>query len=187
MQSNAKRSAAVTSSRKRVCEVASRASSFVEVAINSRELDAKLGSFFVEELPTLLRSRIADGCEPLPESQLASGGLSPRQVQQVRRYIHEHLESPILILDLSRIAGLSSGYFSRAFKRSFGESPHTFLRGRRVERACHLMLTSDITLSEVAQASGFADQAHLCRQFRSSLDASPAAWRKQVRKDLALS
>jgi AraC family transcriptional regulator len=187
MQSSAKRSAAITSVRKKICEVASRASRVVEGAATSLELDAKLDSFFVEELPTLLRSRIPDGCEPLPELLPASGGLSPRQMQQVRRYVHENLESPILILDLSRIAGLSSGYFSRAFKRSFGESPHTFVRGRRVERACHLMLTSDITLSEVAQASGFADQAHLCRQFRSSLDDSPAAWRKQVRKNLALS
>jgi transcriptional regulator GlxA family with amidase domain len=106
------------------------------------------------------------------------GGLSPWQIRKVELFLDDHIDQTIHVKDLCRIVGLSAGYFSRAFRRSMGYSPHSYLIRRRVERAAVLMLTGDATLCEVAQASGFADQAHLCRQFRWCFGLTPAAWRR---------
>jgi AraC family transcriptional regulator len=62
------------------------------------------------------------------------------------------------------------------FAKRFGEAPHAYLMRRRLETDRHLMLNSDAALGEVALACGFADQAHLCRQFRQNEGSSPAAW-----------
>jgi AraC-like DNA-binding protein len=83
--------------------------------------------------------------------------------------------------DLSAIAQLSVVYFAKAFKRTFGEAPHAYVIRRRLARARHLMLTSDMHLSEVALACGLADQAHLCKLFRKFIGLSPAAWRRERR------
>jgi AraC family transcriptional regulator len=112
------------------------------------------------------------------------GALVAWQVNRVRAYVDAHLETSIQIRDLAAVARRSNAYFCRAFKTTFGETPHAFVVGRRLHRAAELMLTSDDSLSQVASACGFADQAHLCKMFRQRHGQSPAVWRRQ-RRDLS--
>ena len=109
------------------------------------------------------------------------GALVAWQVNRVRAYIEAHLETSIQTRDLAAVARRSTAYFCRAFKATFGQTPHAFIVARRLHRAAELMLTSDDSLSQVALACGFADQAHLCKMFRQRHGQSPAAWRRQRR------
>lgn len=110
----------------------------------------------------------------------ASGGLAAWQIARVRAYIDNNLHRTIRVRDLSAIARRSPAHFCRQFKLAIGESPHAYLVKRRLEKACHLMLTSKISLSEIALSVGFSDQAHLCRLFRQAFGQSPANWRREL-------
>src|SRR5580704_8911950 len=107
------------------------------------------------------------------------GGLAAWQILRVRAYIDNNLHRTIHIRDLSTVARRSKAHFSRKFKLAVGESPHAYVVRRRLERACHLMMTSTASLSEIALSVGFSDQAHLCRLFRQALGQSPASWRRE--------
>jgi AraC family transcriptional regulator len=109
----------------------------------------------------------------------ARGGLAPWQMLRVRVFIDSNLHRTIHIRDLSAVAQRSPAYFSRKFKLAVGESPHAYVVRRRLERACHLMVTSAASLSEIALSVGFSDQAHLCRHFRAAFGQSPASWRRE--------
>jgi AraC-like DNA-binding protein len=109
------------------------------------------------------------------------GGLAPWRIHRLQAFVEEHLSLSIRLADLSGVVGLSVPHFSRAFRISFGQPPHFYVIQRRLERACHLMLTSDIALSELAVVCGFNDQAHFCRLFRRC-GKTPAAWRRKWRK-----
>jgi AraC-like DNA-binding protein len=109
----------------------------------------------------------------------AAGGLAAWQLLRVRAYIDSNLHRTIHIRDLSAVARRSPAHFSRKFKLAVGESPHAFVVRRRLERACHLMMTSAEPLSEIALSVGFSDQAHLCRLFRQAFGQSPAKWRRE--------
>ena len=111
----------------------------------------------------------------------SQGALVAWQVNRVKAYIDAHLEASIQIRDLAAVARRSTAYFCRAFKATFGETPHAFIVGQRLHRAAELMLTSDDSLSQVALACGFSDQAHLCKMFRQRHGQSPAVWRRQRR------
>ena len=109
----------------------------------------------------------------------ASGGLASWQVLRVRAYIESNLHRTIHTRDLSAVARRSPAHFSRKFKLAVGEPPHAYVVRRRLERACHLMITSAVSLSEIALSVGFSDQAHLCRLFRQAFGQSPASWRRE--------
>jgi|HubBroStandDraft_1064217.scaffolds.fasta_scaffold27486_3 AraC family transcriptional regulator len=100
------------------------------------------------------------------------------QARKVREYIEGHIAGPVLVADLCALIRCSEAHFSRSFKRSFGESPHSFVVRRRVELAAQYMLTTDDSLSDIALRCGFADQAHLSKKFRQAAGQTPAAWRR---------
>jgi AraC-like DNA-binding protein len=90
-----------------------------------------------------------------------------------------NLHASLRIDDLAIVAHLSRGYFKRAFKVSFGETPHGYLMRMRVERAQQMMLEGQEPLAQIAMACGLADQAHLSRVFRQATGSSPGAWRRR--------
>lgn len=107
------------------------------------------------------------------------GGFAAWQEQRVRNYIDAHLDESIRVAELAQLIRLSVSYFSVAFRRSFGSTLQTFLAHRRVERAQMLMLSTDQTLTDIALACGFCDQAHFCRRFRRICGYTPTSWRRQ--------
>jgi AraC-like DNA-binding protein len=115
---------------------------------------------------------------PAREAADGRGRLLAWQARKVRDYIDGHITGPVLVADLCALVQRSEAHFSRSFKRTFGESPHSFVVRRRVELAARYMLTTDASLSDIASCCGFADQAHLCKHFRQAVGQTPAAWRR---------
>lgn len=126
------------------------------------------------------RSRTPE-IEPPPNrraGEVVRGGLAPWQKRRVTEYIDAHLDGRIHIKDLAGLLKLSAGHFSRAFRSTFGTSPHEYLSRRRIEVAQRLMLTSREPLSAIALRCGLCDQAHFTRVFRRIVGETPRAWRR---------
>jgi len=112
------------------------------------------------------------------ERRMYRGGLAPWQVRSVTTYIDANLSASLSCEALARLTKLSVSYFARAFKCTFGHSPHVFLMRRRMERAQGLMLKTNAPLAQIALECGFADQAHLSRLFLRFTGERPASWRR---------
>lgn len=108
----------------------------------------------------------------------ARGGLAPSVVRRIRDYIEGHIGQRITVKLLAKLANLSVCYFVRAFKRSLGVTPHDYLIRRRVELTMGLLSGTDMALSEIAVAAGFADQSHCARRFRQRVGMSPCDYRR---------
>jgi AraC-like DNA-binding protein len=105
------------------------------------------------------------------------GGLPPRTLKQVYDYVEAHLEDNISLDALAAIAGLSLFHFARAFKESEGLAPHRYMLRRRISRAQELLSNTDLSLSEVALASGFSDYSHFSHRFHQEVGVSPSTFR----------
>jgi AraC family transcriptional regulator len=157
--------------------VASSVARLLETARRELECDREAAKASLATASHILQAEIerssgANGCA-------TGGGLAAWQIFRVRAYIDSNLHRTIHIRDLSAVARRSPAHFSRKFKLAVGESPHAYVVRRRLERACHLMMTSAAALSEIALSVGFSDQAHLCRLFRQAFGQSPANWRRE--------
>jgi transcriptional regulator GlxA family with amidase domain len=119
---------------------------------------------------------------PLPKPPTPSrAGLPPALTHRICEYIDSHLDEKISLCSLAAMAGLSVHHFARAFAKSVGVPPHSFLLQRRVEKAQHLLRDTKLPLSEIALSVGFFDQSHLARHFRrlAGLPPSVARWKER--------
>jgi len=137
----------------------------------------------VKELPRQIPAPTSEPAAP-SVAQLCSrirGGLPPRALRRVREFIEVNLAENISIQELAAIAGLSMYHFARAFKQSVGMPPHAYLVQRRVQRVQDLLTATDLPLSEIALAAGFADQSHCARRFRQHIGVTPGSYRWSMR------
>jgi transcriptional regulator GlxA family with amidase domain len=95
----------------------------------------------------------------------------------MNEYMETHLSESVDLTELAGVAGLSLFHFARQFKQSAGVTPHHYLVQKRVERAQEMLARTDLSLSEIAFATGFADQSHFARHFRQRLGVSPGQFR----------
>ena len=84
---------------------------------------------------------------------------------------------PLDVPALARLAHVSPAHFSRQFRATFGEPPHTYLRRRRVERAMQLLRESDRPVTEICLDVGFNSLGTFSRTFGRVVGESPTAYR----------
>ena len=111
---------------------------------------------------------------------IVRGGLAPRVLRRLHDHIDANIDQRISVEALARLANLSVCYFVRAFKQSVGVTPHGYLIRKRVERTMELLAGTDLSLSEIALAAGFADQSHCARRFRQHVGMSPRDYRWSI-------
>jgi transcriptional regulator GlxA family with amidase domain len=85
------------------------------------------------------------------------------------------------IARLAAVSGVSEAYFARSFKRAFGVPPHRYLLTRRIEQATTLLRDTDLDITDIAFATGWASLGTFGRIFRDITGMSPGAMRVEAR------
>ena len=148
--------------------------------LDSVEHASERSTLFIDHVALTFCAHVvrAYGNAAVPDDT-ASGGLSPWQLRRVLDFIAAHLNDDHSIAELARECGLSSGYFSRAFRQTTGVTPHQWVMRRKVERARQLLLGNGLGLADIALVCGFVDQSHFTRVFTKLEGESPGKWRRR--------
>ena len=96
-------------------------------------------------------------------------------VKRVREYLEEDFSAPPSLDQLAQAVGLSPFHLIRVFQKEFGLPPHAYLTQVRIKRA-RALLAAGWPLAEVAQETGFADQSHFTRRFKSLVGVTPGIY-----------
>jgi AraC family transcriptional regulator len=116
-----------------------------------------------------------------PSREPARGGLSPAARRRILELIAARLDARLTVDALACEVGLSPAHFARAFKETMGRAPHQYLLSQRLEQARRLLDLPDARLADVAQRTGFADQAHFTRLFKRTYGLPPGALMRRGR------
>jgi AraC-like DNA-binding protein len=84
---------------------------------------------------------------------------------------------PLGVDDLAAAARLSRAHFSREFRRAFGESPHSYLLTRRLERAAALLRNTDNSVAEICFSVGLQSVGSFTTSFSKTYGKSPTVYR----------
>ncbi|HYE05190.1 MAG TPA: AraC family transcriptional regulator [Planctomycetota bacterium] len=118
--------------------------------------------------------------ELLGGAQAAANPVDERMAARVRRVlavIEARAAEPLTLADLARAAELRPSRFSEVFRAWTGHTAKDWLRRVRVERARRLLTDPRLSVAEVAERCGFADQYHFSRVFRRIDGLPPSLWR----------
>ena len=106
----------------------------------------------------------------------------PAWLDRVREAL-EHPDSETSgVRDLAAEAGVHPASLTRAFRRQYGISLTAYRRRKRVRRAARAIERTDLDLTGIAHASGFADHPHMCREIRETTGLTPGELRRLARR-----
>jgi transcriptional regulator GlxA family with amidase domain len=108
---------------------------------------------------------------PLPEPQLSG-------TERARAWALDRLDQPLNLRQLAARESMSVRTFTRRFREEVGMSPGQWLTQQRVEHARHLLESTDLSVDQVAQQSGFGTGASMRQHLQSALGVSPTAYRR---------
>ena len=101
----------------------------------------------------------------------------PRDLLRAKDLVDARYFEPLGVEDLARAAGFSRAHFSREFRRTFGESPHSYLLTRRLERAAALLRNSDRSVARICVDVGLESVGSFTTSFTRTYRVSPTAYR----------
>ena len=133
-----------------------------------------------EEALWALLAQTARYCESEAAEPPAPEAPSAANVARARAYLEERFASCITLDDLACCAGVSRYHLIRVFSEETGLTPHRYLQAVRANRARDL-LAAGVDPAEAAARSGFADQAHMGRVYKSFYGITPGSYRTAAR------
>jgi AraC family transcriptional regulator len=108
--------------------------------------------------------------------------LTQQRLEAVLAAIDAERDADTTVERLAAMAGLPRRAFTTAFRDATGLPVHQFVLRRRIDRAITLLQTSDLSLADIAQRTGFSHQAHMTRVFTRLKGVTPGQLRASQRR-----
>lgn len=103
---------------------------------------------------------------------------SYKYIVRAMRYISENCASPITLSDVAKSVSLTPSYFSRVFSEINGRGFVEYLSEQRIERAKKMLVSTDVSITEIAFSSGFGSFSSFSRTFLRQVGVTPREFRK---------
>lgn len=103
-----------------------------------------------------------------------------KTISEITGYINNHYYEDITLASISEYFYISPCYFSRIFKKLSGLSFTEYLNNVRIKEARKLLYKTDMSIGEVAEATGFKSNTHFDRVFKNIMGISPLNYKKSI-------
>lgn len=102
------------------------------------------------------------------------------QLKKVLEFIELEYSKSITLEDLSNKMNLNPKYFTKIFSEMTGKSPIQYLNSYRIEMACDMLLTTDLSITDICLNCGFNDLSYFIKTFKKEKNISPKKFRASL-------
>lgn len=111
--------------------------------------------------------------------KLPKNNIQDFYIQSTVDFIENHYMNEISVEDMAINLGLNRSYFSKIFKKATQKSPQDFLIQYRINKACELLRSTQMPITQIAHLVGYNNQFHFSRAFKRLMNLAPQEWRKR--------
>ncbi|PYY25342.1 response regulator transcription factor [Paenibacillus illinoisensis] len=101
-------------------------------------------------------------------------------VGKVQKYIEDHLSHGLSLDELGKVAHLHPVYLSKLFKQETGENVSNYISKKRLERASHLLLDSELRIADISQMVGYKKNQYFIQLFKEEFGVTPYQYRRNM-------
>lgn len=102
------------------------------------------------------------------------------RLKPVLDFVESRIDDRINVEDASKLANMSYYYFVKFFKKVMGQSFTEYVNFRKIKRAEQLLLTRDLSVTEVGDQIGMANMAHFYKMFKRFNGCSPKEFQRKM-------
>jgi AraC-like DNA-binding protein len=139
--------------------------------------DLRVTSLITQILGLLLQSGQGSGSPPRSQALTTNRDRFTGLIIHMSQHIHQKLGRE----DLAEFVSLQPNSLDRAFRAVYGIAPMQMLRDLRLQRAQHLLESTDKTVEVIAELCGFESGAYFSRVFHQQTGQTPGSHRRSVR------
>ena len=114
-----------------------------------------------------------------PEQAQNGKRLQDYYIREALTYIEQNFQNDISVDDMAKVCGLNRSYFGKIFKRATGRTPQQFLLTYRMIKATELLKLTKLSIGDIGNAVGYANQLHFSRAFKNLYGKAPREWRNE--------
>lgn len=103
-------------------------------------------------------------------------------MERAKVFIEEHFHDEAAIQHYHKSIGMSSSWFRHLFREKYGVAPLSYRLQLLHERACRLLLNTNLSIKEIAFQLGYESQNYFSRCFKKKEGLSPAHYREKSQK-----
>ncbi|MDD6268500.1 MAG: response regulator [Oscillospiraceae bacterium] len=102
-----------------------------------------------------------------------------RPIVKITRYLQEHLDDDISLSSLAERFYLNPQYISQLFRNEIGVGFLVYLTNIRMEKAKKLLISTTLTITEIADKVGYGDYRVFTKVFKKSEGITPSQYRRE--------
>ncbi|WP_321529884.1 AraC family transcriptional regulator [uncultured Desulfuromonas sp.] len=103
-----------------------------------------------------------------------------RRMRDLAHYLCRHLDRDFQLRELATMSGVNRTKLNRLFRREHGTTVFEFLRREKLRRAEDYLARTDMSITEIAYATGFSSSSHFSHVFHNATGCSPRDYRRQL-------
>lgn len=106
-------------------------------------------------------------------------GYDLERLREILTYIHTHYMEKITLEEIAEQIGLCRGECCRFFKKHMNQSLFDYILYYRVEKSLLLLAQKNLSVTEIAEQTGFSSSSYYARIFKEQMNCSPSQYRNQ--------
>lgn len=179
-------------SDKTLCETLAAAPNFIKISnrkkyleifeelYNCRNSDIKYSEILLE---SLLLKLIYTFCNDATLNDRGYNSVYNHIIKDTIEYIKNNIAEDLSLEKMAERISLSPIYFHNYFKYATGQTLHNYVEDMRIKKSVNLMLSTDMTLTEIAFACGFSSQSYYNYVFKRKMNITPRNYIKKLNEN----
>ena len=110
----------------------------------------------------------------------SSKSSNSRTIERTLEYIDNNLSEDLTLERMAALANFNTIYFHKLFKASTGKTLHTYVEDQRIKKSINMLISTDMTLAQIAYECGFSSQSYFSYAFKRKMNATPREYMKSV-------